>query len=138
MKAVLSHMDRGLRRSLDHGTWDAVMAGLVEEGAVGPPSGGAVRHHAVLDARRRAALVTRLRDAAAGDEAPDAHTALLLSMTGPAQLLELVAPQRTGRRHARRRIDHALDGGDLVELARIVRKLISDGEAGAAVAAASG
>ena len=30
-------------------------------------------------------------------------------MTGPASLLEVVAPERRGRKHARQRIDHALD-----------------------------
>ena len=58
------------------------------------------------------AIIERLRHAAASDEPLDARTAVLLSMTGPAQLLEVVAPERATRKHARRRIDHALDASD--------------------------
>ncbi len=54
-------------------------------------------------------------------------------MTGPANLLEVVAPERRGRRHARRRIDHGLDGTDLEIYGKTVRKLIAE-----AAAAASG
>jgi len=55
-----------------------------------------------------------------------------LSMVGPAQLLELVAPDRAGRKHARRRIDHALDATSLQPVAESVRKVLA--EAAAAVA----
>ena len=57
-------------------------------------------------------------------------------MTGPAQLLELVAPGRDARKHARRRIDHALDATSLHPVAESVRKVLAD--AAAAVAARRG
>ena len=56
-------------------------------------------------------------------------------MTGPAQLLELVAPDRSARKHARRRIDHALDATSLQPIAESVRKVLADAAAAAAVAA---
>jgi hypothetical protein len=79
--------------------------------------------------------VARLRQAAVGHEPMDARTGLLLSMTGPAKLLGLVAPARAARRHARNRIDHAVDGTDLASVANAVRKVIADGEAAMAAGA---
>jgi hypothetical protein len=133
MKAVLSAMSRGLDRRLGMGTWDAVISGLVDAGAVAPTSGGLRPRNEVLDRAGRDAIVQRLRAAAAGDDQLDVRTALLLSMTGPAQLLELVAPERSGRRHARQRIDQALDGTFSQPIAESVRAVIAD--AAAAVAA---
>jgi hypothetical protein len=133
MKAVLSAMSRGLDRRLGLGTWDAVIAGLVDAGAVAPTSGGLRPRNEVLDRSGREAIVERLRAATAGDDRLDVHTALLLSMTGPAQLLELVAPERSDRHHARQRIDHALDGTFSQPIADSVRAVIAD--AAAAVAA---
>lgn len=134
-KAVLSAMSRGLDRRLGMGTWDAVVAGLVDAGVVAPASGGLRPRYEVIDRDRRDALVVRLRSAAAGDELLDVRTALLLTMTGPAQLLELVAPERSDRSHARRRIDHALDATSLQPIAESVRKVLADAAAAAAVAA---
>ena len=83
----------------------------------------------------RDSIVERLRAAAATDDVLDARTALVLSMTGPAQLLEVVAPERRDRRHARDRIDHALDSTDLEPVGKVVRRLIAEAEAAAAIAA---
>jgi hypothetical protein len=115
LTSVLSHMDRGLQRRLGLGTWDAVVAGVAPY------------------VRARGAVVAWLREAAAGDGPVDLRTALLLSMTGPANLLEVVAPGREGRRQARRRIDHAVDGTPLEPVAKAVRKVIADAVAAAAV-----
>ncbi|HWD73162.1 MAG TPA: GPP34 family phosphoprotein [Actinomycetota bacterium] len=115
IKAILSGMDRGLRKHLGRGTWDAVLAGL-SEGVVG-----------------REKAIERLRAAAASDEPIDPRTALVLSMTGPAHLLELVAPQRgADRRHARDRIDHATDGLPFEAISRAVRKIIDQDAVAAA------
>src|SRR5262245_55050940 len=130
-KAVLSAMSRGLQRRLAMGTWDAVIAGLVEAGVVAPSSGRRSRSE-VTDRRAREAIVARLRAAASGDELLDVRTAVLLSMVGPAQLLELVAPDRSGRKHARRRIDHALDATSLQPVAESVRSVLADAVAGVA------
>jgi hypothetical protein len=135
VKAVLSAMSRGLERHLGMGTWDAVVAGLVHAGLVAPTSGGLRPHNEVIDPAARDAVVSRIRSAAAGDEPLDARTASLLAMSGPAQLLELVAPDRSARKHARWRIDHALEATSLQPIAESVRKVLADAAAAAAVAA---
>ena len=53
-------------------------------------------------------------------------------MTGPAQLLEVVAPDRRGRKHAKRRIDHALDSTQLQPIGELVRRVLADAAAAAA------
>ncbi len=143
LKAGLQHMSRGLEAQLGLGTWDLIVAGLVAAGALAPTEGSIRPRNVVADARSRDAVIVRLRSAAAGDGALDLRTALVLNMTGPAKLLEVVAPERGSRRHARRRIDHGLDGTDLEIVGKTVRKLIAEGEAaatggGGAVAATSG
>jgi hypothetical protein len=134
LKSVLSAMNRGLVRRLGCGTWDAVVQGLVEAEIVAPADGTVRPRHRLLDAGRRDEIVDRLRAAAASDDPLPVNTAVLLSMTGPAQLLELVAPERAGRKHARRRIDHALDATSLEPVAQSVRKVLADAAAAVAVA----
>lgn len=134
LKAVLSHMSRGLEQRLGLPTQDAVLSGLAEAGVLGPSS-GLIPKRVLLKPAERDALVDRLRAAASGDGPIEPRTALLLSMTGPAQLLEVVAPDRSTRRHARQRIDHALDGSDLASIGKVVRRLV---EEAAAVAAGAG
>jgi Golgi phosphoprotein 3 (GPP34) len=134
LKSVLSAMNRGLERRVGHGTWDAVVQGLVAAEVVAPADGVIRPRHRVLDAGRRDEIVQRLRAAAGSDDPMPARTAILLSMTGPAQLLELVAPQRSTRKHARRRIDHALDDTSLGPVAESVRKVLADAAAAVAVA----
>jgi hypothetical protein len=134
-KAVLSAMSRGLSKRLGVGTWEAVVGGLVDAGVVTPSTGGLRSGNPVVDNSTRDAIVTRLRAAAASDEPMKVRTALLLSMTGPAQLLELVAPEHSGRKHARKRIDHALDATSLEPVAESVRKVLADAAAAVAVAA---
>jgi hypothetical protein len=134
LKAVLSAMDRGLRRRLGAGTWDAVVGGLVAVGAVAPSEGGVRPRCRVVDGAARDAIVARLRIAAAGDEPLAVRTGVLLAMSGPAQLLELVAPDRAGRKHARQRIDHAIDADQLQPVAEAVREVLADAAAAAAAA----
>jgi Golgi phosphoprotein 3 (GPP34) len=138
IKAVLSHMSRGLDERLGVGTWDAVVRGLVDAGVVGPPTGGWRSATPLLDAPTRDAIVERLRNAAASDDDLDPHTAVLLSMTGPGHLLEVVAPERSGRKHARTRIDGALDHTDLEGVGDVVRKVLAEAEAMIAVGATAG
>ena len=135
VKPVLSAMSRGLERRVGAGTWDAVVGGLVEAGVVASAEGTLRPSHRLLDIAARDAIVERLRAAAASDEPMDVRTAVLLSMTGPAQLLEVVAPDRATRKHARRRIDHALDATALESVAGSVRKVLAEAAAAAAVAA---
>lgn len=138
IKAILSHMDRGLSKELGTGTWDTVVSGLVGAGVVGPGAGGLRPRHDLLVRDRRELLVSRLRDAAAKDRPLEARTALLLAMTGPAKLLELVAPERRDRRQARRRIDHAVGGTPYEPIRTVVRKLISEATAAASTIVVTG
>ncbi len=110
------------------------MAGLVDQGVLSAGREGLRTRHALVDPGARA-IVERLRAAAAGDGPIEARTALVLSMTGPGSLLEVVAPERSTRRHARDRIDHALDGSELEPVGKVVRRLV---EEAVAVVASSG
>jgi len=140
IKAILSGMDRGLSRKIGLGTWDATVAGLAEAGVVKATSGGVRPRNTVIQGFVRDSTVAALRQAAAGDGVLELRTAALLSMTGPAKLLEVVAPDRKARGHARGRIDHALGGTVLEPIGRLVRRLISEAvaAAGAATVAATG
>ncbi|HUQ40538.1 MAG TPA: GPP34 family phosphoprotein [Acidimicrobiales bacterium] len=136
MKAVLSHMSRGLEKRIGMSTQESVFSGLAGAGIVGAPTGGLLTKRPVLDRAAWDAVVDRLRAAAQDDGPIDRRTALVLSMTGPAHLLEVVAPERGTRKHARNRIDHALDGSDLEPVGKVVRRLIQEAmevAAGAAV-----
>lgn len=135
IKAVLSHMSRGVAERTGSGTWDAVIAELVSDGVLVADDSGWRTRYSVVDLSARVSIVDRLRSAAAGDGALHPRTAVVLSMTGPAQLLEVVAPERRTRKHARRRIDHALDGTQLEPIGEVARQLLA--EAAAAVAAAA-
>jgi hypothetical protein len=120
VKSVMSGMDRGLRKTLHTGIWDAVN---VARAGVDP-------------GQHRDEVIARLRLAASTNAPIDVRTALVLSMTGPANLLELVAPNRGDeRKRARHRIDHAADDTPFDCLPRIVRKLIAEANAAAVVGA---
>jgi Golgi phosphoprotein 3 (GPP34) len=134
IKSILSHMDRGLTQRLGLGTWDAVVSSLVDEGVLAATHRSVRSRNEILQPFVRDATVAALRVAAAGDSALEPRLAAVLSMTGPAHLLEVVAPTRATRRHARDRIDSALSGTSLESVGRIVRRLISD----AASAASAG
>ncbi len=138
LRSVLSHMSRGLESRLGHGTWDAVVAGLVREGALAPTEGGMRPKNDVVDHQARDAVIARLRAAASSDGHLDTRTGLLLDMTGPASLLEVVAPDRGERKHARRRIDHGLDGTEYEMFGKVVRRILADADAAAAGAATGG
>jgi hypothetical protein len=137
LKAILSHMDKGLSRLLDLGTWDAIVSSLVDQGVLGATRRGLRSRNEVLQPFVRDATIAALRVATAGDSLVDQRTAVLLSMTGPAHLLEVVAPNRSSRRHARDRIDTALDGTSLESIGKVVRRLISEANSAAAGGAAA-
>ena len=48
-----------------------------------------------------------MRSAAAGDGPLDPVNATLIALAGPCHLLEVIAPERSGRRHAKRRVKEA-------------------------------
>ena len=121
LTAILSHMDRGLSRDTGRGTWDLVTSGLHD-----------------LDASRRDQIQDRLRTVAADDSVLDPRTALLLAFIGPARQLEVVAPGRRGRRHARQRIDGALAGSPFEPLRVAVRRVIAEQESVTVVSGSGG
>lgn len=130
IKGALSHMSRGLEQRIGMSTQEAVFSGLAGAGIVGASTGGLLPKRPVLDRAAWDAIADRLRAAAADDRPIEARTALVLSMTGPAGLLEVVAPERGTRKHARNRIDHAIDGSDFEPVGKIVRRLIEEAAAG--------
>lgn len=131
IKAILSHMDRGLSHHLGEGTWDSVVSSLADAGVLSATHGAVRSRNDVLQPFVRDATLAALRVAAAGTSAPDQRIAALLSMAGPAHLLEVVAPNKPERLHARDRIDHALDGTPLESIGKVVRRLISESNAAA-------
>jgi hypothetical protein len=138
IKAVLSGMDRGLQRQLGTGTWETAVAGLAAAGVVGAGDGGLRPKHEILEPGLREEVIARLQAAARDESGHELRTGALLSMSGPARLLEVVAPHRNGRREARRRIDHALDGTELAAIAKIVRTLIMENQSAAGAGAVTG
>lgn len=135
VKAILSAMSRGLDARLGEGTWDALVSALESAGVLQPREGVIPRSN-VVDVAARDAVVERLRIAAASNEPLEPRTALVLSMTGPANLLEVVAPERgAARKHARRRIDHALEASQLQPIGEAVRRLLAEAAAAAAAGA---
>lgn len=135
IKAVLSGMSAGLAKDLGTGTWDTAIAGLVASGVIGPAEGKIRPRHVIIDQVVQETVLARVQAAARGEGGDDLRTAVVLSMTGPAHLLERVVPRRGDRRDARRRIDHALAGTELAAVGKAVRAVIRDNDAAAAGAA---
>jgi hypothetical protein len=77
-------------------------------------------------------VVERVRAAAAADGPVDERTAVLLALSGPAHLLEVVAPDGATRKHARRRIDGA---AELVPAAEAVKVALEEVQVATIVAA---
>ncbi|NHC43744.1 GOLPH3/VPS74 family protein [Motilibacter aurantiacus] len=119
------------------GVWDRVAARLVDRGVVElqPRSLFRTERYPVLDLAARAELLERVRAAAATDGQLDPRTAVVLALSGPCRLLEVVAPDRASRKQARQRIDAATA---LTPVAPVVKAVIADVQVAvtAAVAAA--
>jgi Golgi phosphoprotein 3 (GPP34) len=117
------------------GLLDRTMAGLVDSGVLREERERVllwpVTRHPVVDPHAHRRLVDRLRDAARGDGVLEPRTAVLLALAGPCRLLEVVAPDRGERAHAKARIKQATD---LTPVAPVVKAVIQ--EAQAAVSAA--
>lgn len=135
--AQLRRLDRAVGA-----VWPRLVDGLVEQGVLGRRRDRvlfwAITRHPVLQPVARQEPLDRVRLAAAGDNGLEGRTAVLLALTGPARLLEVVAPERAGRKHARQRIATA---SELTPVAPVVRKVIAEMQAavtaGATVAATS-
>jgi len=116
------------------GSWKRVVDGLVEAGIVDRRP---VRRllwtlttHPVLAPAVRQEVLDRVRAAAAGEGPIDPRTAVVLALSGPARLLEVVAPDHP-RDHAKQRIAQAADA---TPVAPVVQQVIREAQAAAAVA----
>lgn len=118
------------------GIWKRIVDAQVDQGVLGRRQDRvvlwSVTRHPVLRTDLRDEVVGRMRSAAAGDGPLDPHTAVVLALSGPARLLEVVAPDRP-RAKAKRRIEEATD---MTPVAPAVKKVIAEVQAAAAVAAA--
>ena len=88
--------------------------------------------HPVIDEAAHASLLAEVRAAATGNDPMDPRIATLLALAGPCQLLEVVAPARSDRAKAKRRIAEA---AEQVPAAAAVKHVIESMEAAAATAA---
>ncbi|CAO5189249.1 Golgi phosphoprotein 3 (GPP34) [Frankia sp. AiPs1] len=127
----LRRMDRALG-----GGWSRVVDGLVQDGVLGRRRDRVlfvpVTHHPVLYPKARDEVLARMREAATGDGPLDPRTATVLALAGPSRLLEVVAPARADRGHAKMRIRLA---AEQTPVAPIVRKVIQEAQNAAAAAA---
>jgi len=127
---------RRLDRALG-GVWSELVDGLIEQGVLGRRRDRvlfwSVVRHPVLRPEARDEPVRRVQQAAAGDGYLEPRTAVLLALAGPARLLEVVAPVRADRRHAKQRIGAAAES---TPVAPVVKKVISEMQAAAGAAAA--
>ena len=151
LAAALQALQGSGRRSSDQlrrldrrvgGLWPALVDGMVDGGVLGRRRDRVllvpVTRHPVLQAAPRDEALARVRAAAAADGPLEPRTAVLLALSGPCRLLEVVAPERSDRGHAKRRIAEA---AELTPVAAVVKRVISEAQAaataGAAVAAST-
>jgi hypothetical protein len=115
------------------GVWRRTLDGLVAQGAVEARRELVllfpVTRYPVRDVSAQRRLVDALRDAARTDGELDPRIAALLSLCGPCRLLEVVAPERSERRHAKRRIAEATDR---TPVAPVVKAVIQETQAAVA------
>nr|MDT0663617.1 GPP34 family phosphoprotein [Micromonospora sp. DSM 115978] len=90
------------------GVWKQVAGGLASQGVVRREERRVlfvgVDRHPVRRTDLRGEVIGRAQAAAVGDGPLDPRTATLLALAGPSRLLEVVAPDRADRKHARDRI----------------------------------
>ena len=132
---------RGLDEGIG-GVWSRLVDGLADRGVLGRRRDRVflftVTRHPVLQPAVREELLERVRAAASGEGEIEPRTAVVLALAGPSRLLEVVAPDEAGRRHAKRRIETATE---LTPVAPVVKKVIAEMQAATAavvMAAAAG
>jgi len=120
--------------SVKHAGWSEVVDAMVDAGILGREKESLhPTRHPVLDGAAHARLLDEVRAAATRDGPLDARNASLLALAGPCQMLEVVAPERSDRAVAKRRIAEA---SDQVPAAAAVKHVIEAMQAGAAAGAA--
>ena len=96
--------------SIKHAGWREVVDSMVDDGVIGRER-EALRptRHPVTDLAAHAALLAEVRAAATGEGPLAPRVAALLALAGPSQMLEVVAPDRSDRGTAKRRIAEAAE-----------------------------
>lgn len=139
LENVARHEGKKLKSRFDdieHSGWSEVVDGMVESGVLGREHHALqATRHPVTDPAAHAALLARVRGAATGSGPMDPRTATLLALSGPCYLLEVVAPERSDRRHAKARIAEA---AEQVPVAESVKRVIEAAAATVAAVAATG
>ena len=111
LDSLVPHEGKKLKKrfdSIEHAGWSEVVDTMIDAGVLGRVKEGLhLTRHPVADAAAHAALLDEVRSAARGDEPMSARVASLLALAGPAQLLEVVAPDTSDRKKARKRIAEA-------------------------------
>lgn len=83
---------------------------MIDEGILGSDKGALKpTRHPVLQPEVQDGILERVLAAAVGTGPLDPQTAALLALVGPCQLLEVIAPDRSDRKQARRRIAEATE-----------------------------
>jgi hypothetical protein len=96
---------KGKLASVKKAGWSQVVDAMVASGALGRErSGLRPTRHPVRDIAGRERLLAQIREAATGFGRLDPHTATLLALAGPCQMLEVIAPARDDRAKAKKRI----------------------------------
>ena len=117
-QAQLRRLDRAL-----HGVRRRLVNGLVDAGVLGRerPRLWVPTSHPLLQVAARTEPLERVRSAAASDGDLDARTAVLLALSGPARLLEVVADKPHA--HAKKRMAEA---AEMIPAAAVVKKVIAE------------
>jgi hypothetical protein len=135
------HRSADLLRRQDgqRGLWPLLVEGLIAQGVLGRHQDRIllvnVTRHPLLQPAAREEVLLRVQTAVATDGALEPRTAVLLALAGPAGLLKVVAPQRSDRDHARRRINTA---AEQVPAAAVVHRVLAEMQTAVALAAKAG
>lgn len=96
--------------SVKHAGWSEVVDAMVGAGVLGREKEPLrPTRHPINDRGAHTVLLGEIRAAATGKDPLDARTATLLALAGPCQMLEVVAPDRSDRAMAKRRIAEAAE-----------------------------
>jgi hypothetical protein len=131
--------DQLRRQDGRRGSWLLLVDGLIAQGVLGRRRSRIllvnVTRHPVLRPTVREEVLHRVRAAAATDGVLEPRTAVLLALAGPAGLVKVVAPQRSDRDHARRRMSTA---AQQVPAAAVVQQVLAEMQTAVALAARAG
>lgn len=94
--------------SVKHSGWTEVVDAMVARGVIGrEKKPRRTTRHPVSDQSAQASLLAEVRAVATGDGPMAPRIATLLTLAGPSHLLEVVAPARSDRAKAKKRIAEA-------------------------------